>query len=197
MHRTASLLATIAIVLLSVTTTYADIARPKPSPSPVQEGKTVLHTGLTIVPDGTLYEARLQISQEQLKTLREALASAQVGNPSIGQRIAQSATRTIIAGLFLFLSVSFAGVWLARSASRRSHKAIAAVLLGAAMLSAAAIITHANAGPPGYVRWTGLPKALSEGRPTSGGLDIQIVPEGYGMKLIVPIRKTNNANGEE
>ena len=197
MHRPASLLAVIVLVLMCVIHTYADVARPKPSPSPVQEGKTILHTGLTIVPDGTAYEARLQITQEQLKTLGAALASAQVSNPSMGQRIAQSSTRTIIAGLFLFLSVSFAGVWLARSASRRSHKTIVAVLLGVAVLSAAAIITHANAGPPGYVRWTGLPKALNEGRSTSGGLDIQIVPEGYGMKLIVPIRKTNNANGEE
>ena len=139
----------------------------------------------------------MQISQESLKRLQEAMASAQVSTPSMGERIAQSSTRTIIAGLFLFLSVSFAGVWLARASSRRSHKAIAVVLLGVAVLSAAAIITHANAGPPGYVRWAGLPKALSEGRPTSGGLDIQIVPDGHGMTLIIPIRKSNNTKGEE
>lgn len=185
------------LVLATAACTYADVARPKVSPSPVQEGKTVLHTGLTIVPDGNSSEARLQISQAELKTLREVLASAQVGSPSMGTRIAQSSTRTIIAGLLLCLSVSFAGVWLARTTSRRSHKVIAAGLLGVAVLSAAAIITHANAGPPGYIRWAGLPKALSEGRPTSGGLDIQIVPEGYGMKLIVPIRKSTNASGEE
>ena len=46
---------------------YADIARPKPSPSPVQEGKLVFHTGLTIVPQAEVYEARLQISQDSLK----------------------------------------------------------------------------------------------------------------------------------
>lgn len=176
---------------------YADIARPKASASPVQEGKVVFHTGLTIVPADNVYEAKLQISEESLKYLQKALANAQVGSPSVGQRITQSSTRTIIAGLFLFLSVSFAGVWLARSSSRRSHKAIAAALLGLAALSAAAIVTHANAGPPGYVRWAGLPKALSEGQPTSGGLDIQIVSEGSGMTLIVPIRKTKGTNGEE
>ena len=188
--------AAIFIMFATSAHTFADIARPKPSPSPVQEGKIVLHTGLTIVPDGKSSGARLQISQAELQNLREALASVQV-SPSMGQRIARSSSRTIIAGLFLFLSVSFAGVWLARSGRRRSHKAIAAVLLAVAVLSAAAIVTHANAGPPGYVRWAGLPKALSEGRPTSGGLDIQIVPEGYGMTLIVPIRKNRNANGEE
>jgi hypothetical protein len=42
-----------------------------------------------------------------------------------------------------------------------------------------------------------LPKALSEGRSTSGGLDIEIIPEGYGMKLLVPIRKTEKSKGEE
>jgi len=188
--------AAIFIMLLTSAHTFADIARPKPSPSPVQEGKTVLHTGLTIVPESNASEARLQISQESLQNLRQALASVQV-SPSMGQRIARSSTRTVIAGLFLFLSISFAGVWLARSGQRRSHKVIAAALLGIAVLSAAAVIAHANAGPPGYVRWAGLPKALSEGRPTSGGLDIQIVPEGYGMTLIVPIRKSRNANGEE
>jgi hypothetical protein len=189
--------AAMIVMLAAAASIYADVARPKPSASPVQEGKVVFHTGLIIVPQSEGYEARLQISQDSLKNLQQALASAQVSSPSMSQRIAQSSTRTIIAGLFLFLSVSFAGVWLARSASRRSHKAIAAVLLGVAVLSAAAIITRANAGPPGYVRWAGLPKALSEGRSTSGGLDIQIVPEGSGMTLIIPMRKSNNTNGEE
>ena len=185
------------VMLATAAFIYADVARPKPSSSPLQEGKLVFHTGLTIVPQAEVYEARLQISQDSLKNLQQALASAQISSPSMGQRIAQSSTRTIVAGLFLFLSVSFAGVWLARSGSRRSNKAIAVVLLGVAVLGAAAIITHANAGPPGYVRWAGLPKALSEGRSTSGGLDIQIVPEGSGMTLIIPMRKNNNTNGEE
>lgn len=186
------------VMLVATVYIYADVARPKPSPSPVQEGKVVFHTGLIIVPQSDVAsEARLQISRDSLKHLQAALADSQVSSPSMGQRIAQSSKRTIIAGLFLFLAVSFAGVWLARSASRRSHKAIAAVLLGVAVLSVAAIITSANAGPPGYVRWAGLPKALSEGRPTSGGLDIQIVPEGSGMTLIIPISKSKSANGEE
>jgi hypothetical protein len=184
------------VVLAAAAQINADIARPKSSPSPAKEGKIILHTGLSVVPDANVYEARLQISQESLKDLREALASANVGS-SMSRRIALSSTRTIVAGLFLFLSVSFAGVWLARSGPRRSHKAIAVVLLGVAVLSAAAIITRANAGPPGYVRWAGLPKALSEGRSTSGGLDIEIIPEGYGMKLLVPIRKTEKSKGEE
>src|SRR5882672_524662 len=190
MKRTFIYSAATLVLFATAAYIYADIARPKPTPTPIPEAKYIFHSGLTIVPSAEVYEAKLQISQESLKYLQQAMANAQTGSPSLGQQITQSSPRTIIAGVFLFLSVSFAGVWLARSSSRRSHKAIAAVLLGVAAFGAGAIVTHANAGPPGYVRWTGLPKALSEGRPTSGGLDIQIVPEGYGMKLIVPIRKT-------
>jgi hypothetical protein len=175
---------------------HADIARPKPSPSPVKEGRIVFHTGLTIAPDAKAYEARLQISQSSLQELREALATVQP-NQSLIQRLSHSSTRTIMAGLFLFLSVSFAGVWLARSGQRRGHKVIAAFVLGAAVIGAATVITRGNAGPPGYYRWRGLPQALSEGRATQGGLDIEIVPDGQGMKLIVPLRNTKKPNGEE
>jgi hypothetical protein len=199
MKRT-SIFGAAAIVLLAMAAyVYADVARPKVTPDSVQEkGKTVLYTNLTILPKGNVaYSARLQISQETLKDLQAALANAQVSSPTLGQRIAQSSSRTIIAGLFLFLSVSCAGVWLARSSSRRSHKAIVALLLGVAMLSGAALITQANAGPPGYVRWAGLPKALNDGRPTSGGVDIEIVPEGSGITLVIPYNKSKNPNGEE
>jgi hypothetical protein len=202
MKRMSIYCAAMFVVLGAAAYAYADIARPKPSPQPspklVQEGKPVFYTGLTIVPQGDVYyDAKLQISQSTLKELQAALASAQVNSPSLGQRISGSSTRTMIAGLFLFLSVSFAGVWLARSTSRRGHKAIAAVLLGVAVLGAAAIITRANAGPPGYVRWAGLPKALTDGRPTSGGVSVEIVPEGSGITLVIPIRKAKGPNGEE
>jgi len=187
------------LLLASIVYAFADIARPKPSPEPSKEGKVVFHTGLTIVPDAKIYEARLQISQESLQNLREALATVPANvpaNQSMIQRVAHSSTRTIMAGVFLFLSVSFAGVWLARSGRRRSHKAIAAVLLFAAVIGAATVITRANAGPPGWYRWAGLPQALKDGKETAGSLDIEIVPEGNGMRLIIPTRRVNKPNEE-
>lgn len=195
-----SIYAAAALVMLAAAAyIYADIARPKPSPKKVvQEGKVLLYTNLTIQPvSGVAYSARLQISESSLKELQAALATAQVGTPSLSQRIAQSSTRTMIAGLFLFLSISFAGVWLTRSTSRRSHKAIAVALLGVAVLGAAAVITRANAGPPGYVRWAGLPKALTDGRPTSAGVEIEVVPEGSGITLIIPFENGKGPHGEE
>lgn len=195
MKRILTLCAACVITLATVVYVNADIARPKPSPTPQKEGRIVLHTGLTVVPDAKLFEARLQISQSSLQDLKEALATVQTNQSTI-QRLSHSPTRTIMAGLFLFLSVSFAGVWLARSGQRRSHKIIAAVLMCAALIGAATVITRANAGPPGYYRWKGLPQALSEGRTTQGGLDIEIVPDGDGMKLIIPLRN-KKPNGDE
>jgi len=183
------------VVLSSALYTLADIPRPpKPSPTPAA-GKPVLHTELTIVPDPKGSEARLQIAPSDLKILREALASVD-SNPTTWERLSQSSTRTIIAGAFLFLSISLAGVWLARSDRRRSRIA-AAVVFGVALVGAASMIANANAGPPGTYLWRGLPQALTEGKSTNGGLDIEIMPEGYGMKLIVPSRDFKKPDHQE
>jgi hypothetical protein len=180
-----------AAALLTATAipAYGDIARPKASPTP-QERRIVLHTSLTIVPDNKAYEARLQISQSSLQELRAALANTPA-NESMAQRIAHSSSRTMLAGVFMFLSLSFAGVWLARSVQTRGQKAIAAFLMGTAVIGAAAIMARANAGPPGSYLWRKLPQNFSKGTPTYGGIDIEIVPDandGSRMKLIIPTR---------
>jgi hypothetical protein len=177
-------LCTLCLLLATAGRANADIARPKPSPA---QPKFVLHTSLTIVPDSKAYEGRLQISQSSLQELRAALANSP-GNESMVQSIGRSSTRTMLAGLFMFLSLSFAGVWLARSVQTRGQKMVAALLMGTAVIGAAAIIARANAGPPGSYLWRKLPQNLSKGTPTNGGIDIEIVPDGTGMKLIIPLR---------
>jgi hypothetical protein len=191
MKRTLVLSAVICALLASTIYAFGDIARPKPTP----EAKTIFYTGLTVVPDSKSYEARLQISQETLKRIQAAAAN-NVGTESMTQRVMHSSTRTIMAGLFMFLAVSFAGVWFARSSQRRHHKAVAAVLLIAVVFGIATVIVRANAGPPGYIRWQNLPQALKDGKATSGGLNIEIVPGDENMKLIIPLRN-NNRSGEE
>jgi hypothetical protein len=183
------ILCILSLLLATAMPAYGDIARPKASPSP-QEPRFVLHTSLSIVPDSKAYEARLQISESSLQELRAALGNTP-GNESMAQRMAHSSTRTILAGLFMFLSLSFAGVWLARSVQTRGQRAIAALLMGVAVIGAAAIITQGNAGPPGSYYWKKLPQNLSKGAPTSGGIDIEIVPDandGSRMKLILPMK---------
>ena len=176
---------------------YADIARParptRPLP-PVEKPKVVLHTSMVVTTDSKAYDARLQISPESLNALRAALgdmpgngSTAPSTGGSISQRLADSSTRTVMAGLLMFLSLSFAGIWLARSVQTRGQKTVAGLLLGTAVIGAAAIITQANAGPPPSWQWRKLSANLTQGRPTYASVNIEIVSEGNGIKLIVPV----------
>ena len=191
----------IALLLLSVVLVRADIAKPKSTP---QQNKS-LYTSLEIIPDAKATDARLQIRQSTLNDLRAALNGAP-NNAALVSTITHSSTRTIIAGLLLFLSVSFGGVWLARasrssSALRGNQKAIAIALIAVATLGAAAIITRGNAGPPPAYRWRNLPTALAEGQSTAGPVILEIVPDdpnsSIGMKLIMPLKKQKPTGEEE
>src|SRR5262245_28769843 len=133
------LISTAAIAALTLSTIYAfaDVARPKPSATP--EVRTVAYSRITIVADNKPWDATLQISEGALKRIQEG--AAQRGqNASLTQSITHSSTRTIMAGLFMFLAISFAGVWLARSKERHNAKAIAAVLVMAFVFGFATIM---------------------------------------------------------
>jgi hypothetical protein len=196
MKRSVVLCATALLLITSAVYAFGDIARPKVTPTATPApGKVVFHTGLQIVPDSKAYEARLQISQATMQRIREATANTSA-NTSMTQRIMQSSPRTVMAGIFMFLAISFAGIWLARSSQRRSQKAIAAVVLVVGLLGATTVIVRANAGPPGSYYWQKLPENLTKGQATRGGLDIEIVPGDDGIKLILPIKSTPKP-GEE
>jgi hypothetical protein len=192
------------VVLSGTVLANADVRPPlKPAnqnaAQPTPEPKYILHTGLEISTDPKAYEARLQIPKSQLQYFRAALDNASGNSPVVGG-IAVSAPRTIIAGLLMFLAISVAGVLLARSASiGRTRKSLAAIVIVAVVLGAAAIITRGNAGPPGSYRWRNLPQALAKGEPTTGGVDIEVVPDDQlqgRLRLIIPLKK-QNAPGEE
>ncbi|HEY2964333.1 MAG TPA: hypothetical protein VGJ37_18080 [Pyrinomonadaceae bacterium] len=187
----------LALGVLSTQTVSADIAKPK---TPDQQSKVVLRRNLEIVPDGRVWSARLQLTQSDLQELRAALDGTG-GNTTVAASIAQSPTRTIIAGVLLFLSVSFAGVWLARTSAGRRSKAIAAAMLVVAVLGAAAIITRGNAGPPpGYFSWMQLSKNYSHGKTTSGDFVIEVIPDQPnrppGVKLLIPYNPKQNGDDE-
>ena len=184
MKRTLILTLAVCALLASAIYAFADVAKPKPSPA---ESKPILYTGLIVSTDPKAYDARLIISEATLKNLQDA--AARRGNASLGQTIMHSSTRTIMAGTFMFLAVSFAGIWFARSGQRRNHKAIAAVFLVAIVFGLATVIVRANAGPPGYIRWQNLPQALKDGQETAGGVQIELVPGDDQMRLMIPLRK--------
>ena len=188
MKITTTLMSLALCVMCTCMLARADIARPEPKPTEPRPSKHLLTTGLEIVPDSKTYNARLQISEATLKQLQEAMNEGSTAG-SFGQSITRSSPNTIVAGLFLCLSISFGGVWLARSSVKsKSHKAIAAVLVVCATLSMFAIIAQGNAGPPPSYLWRNLTKNLNASKSTGGPIDVEIVPEGHGMKLIVPTR---------
>ena len=192
MKRTLFATAAILALLASAIYAFADIARPKPTPV---EPKGLFYTGMTITSDPKKYEATLQISENTLRRLQEA-AGPKGETTSLSQSIMHSSGRTMMAGVFMFLAISFAGVWFARSSQRRNHKAVAGVLLIAIIFGVATVIVRANAGPPGYIRWQNLPESLKDGKDTSGGLMIEVIPGDDNMKLIIPLRKSGKP-GEE
>jgi len=177
-------------LVFSATVVKADIAKPKPTETTPKYSS--LHTSMEISTDPKAYEAKLQISESSLKELRAALDGAP-GNGSVVGGLALSGTRTIVAGLLMFLAISISGVLLARSTSfGRTQKTIGTVVLVAVLIGVAAIITRGNAGPPGSYRWRNLPQALAEGKPTFGGVDIEIVPDadsGAKIRLVMPLKK--------
>src|SRR5690349_20052234 len=184
-------------IVCSVSVAKADIAKPQQPPQ--RTARQMLHTSLEISTDPKAYEAKLQISESSLKELRAALDGASGSAPIVGG-LAFNSTRTIMAGLLMFMAISVAGVLIARSPSfGRTQKALAALVLLAVVIGAAAIITRGNAGPPGSYRSRNLPQALAEGKPTFGGVDIEIVPDsdsGTHLRLIMPLKK-QSGNGEE
>ncbi|HEY6805902.1 MAG TPA: hypothetical protein VI306_20140 [Pyrinomonadaceae bacterium] len=182
-----------------VATVRADVPRPKPSPT---EKTTQVSTELEVAPDSNAFNAVLQIRKSDLGYLRAALDGNQDSNLSAS--VTNNRTRTIIAGLLLFVSVSFAGVWLARSARfgnmGRGQKAAAIAIIGVATLGAAAIVTRGNAGPPPSYRWRNISTNLADGKSTYGPVVIQVVPDDQlpdtGAKLILPLKKEKK-NGDE
>ena len=190
----------LALFLISATPILADIARPT-KPATPEKPRVVMHTSMVVTTDTKAYDARLQISKESLAELRAALGdlpangSAAQSTGSISRRITGSSTRTLMAGLMMFLSLSLGGIWLARSVQSRGQKTVAAFLLCTAVIGAAAIMTQANAGPPPSWQWRKLSTNLTQGRPTYASVNIEIVEEGNGIKLIVPV--TPNARTKD
>jgi len=185
------------ILLLSVSVnTFGDIARPKPSPQ--NTGKPVMNTGLEIAVDPGVPAARLQIRESDFKALQTAL-NGTVDNRNLATTFTASSPRTIVAGVLLFLSLSFAGVWIARSKrfTARSQQAIGIALFCVAVLGATAVITRGNAGPPPSYRWRNLVENLKKGESTVGTVIVEVVPDSpdgsSGMKLIIPLRKPGPA----
>ena len=188
MKRILTLTAAILALTISAICAFGEDTIPKSDPTP--EAKTVAYSRLTIVADNKAWDGTLQISEGTLKRIQEG-AAQRGDSTSLAQSITHSSTRTIMAGLFMFLAISFAGVWLARSGQRHNAREIAAVFVVAFVFAFATVMVRANAGPSGYIYWRNLPQSLKDGKETKGSVNIQIVPGDGDMKLLIPLRRAS------
>ena len=190
-------LAALALLLAAASPALADIALPKKPGADNNEVRRDLPSArMTIERVEGLREARLQIPRPRLRELNLAAG--------IGAGGAQAATfksaGTIVGGIFISLAVVLTGLLLVRSRrGLRVGRAAAAVALCACAAGAAAVAAYANAGPPPGLRPQDpgtLVRAVT-GAPLAGSIRVEVVDEGYEIKLLLPSKARNGRGDEE
>jgi hypothetical protein len=190
-------LAVLALLLAAAAPAFADIALPKkPAADPNEVRRDLPTARMTIERVEGLREARLQIPGSRLQELRLA-AGIDAGG---GQSASLRSAGTIVGGLFISLAVVLTGLLLVRSRrGLRVGRASAALVLCACAAGAAAVAAYANVAPPPGLRPQDpgtLVKAVT-GAPLSGAIRVEVVDEGYEIKLLVPAAKARTGKGDE
>jgi hypothetical protein len=190
-------LATLALLLAAASPAFADIALPKkPAADPNEVRRDLPTARLTIERVEGLREARLQIPGSRLQELRLAAGTDAGGGQSASFRSAG----TIVGGLFISLAVVLTGLLLVRSRrGLRVGRAATVLVLCACAAGAAAVAAYANVAPPPGLRPQDpgtLVKAVT-GAPLSGAIRVEVVDEGYEIKLLIPAKARTNKGDEE
>ena len=190
-------LAALAVVLAAASPAFADIALPKNPTSNNSEIRSDLPVSrMTIERVEGLREARLQIPRARLQEWNVA-AGVEGGG---AQSASMKSVGTVVGGLFISLAFVLTGLLLARSRrGLRVGRAAAVVALCACAAGAAAVAAYANAGPPPELRTQNpgtLVRAVT-GAPLAGSIRVEVVEEGYDIKLLVPAKARTNRGDEE
>jgi hypothetical protein len=190
-------LAALALLLAAASPAFADIALPKkPAADPNEVRRDLPTARMTIERVEGLREARLQIPGSRLQELRLA-AGIDAGG---GQSASLKSAGTIVGGVFISLAVVLTGLLLVRSRrGLRVGRASAVLVLCACAAGAAAVAAYANVAPPPGLRPQDpgtLVRAVT-GAPLSGAIRVEVVDEGYEIKLLVPAVKARTGKGDE
>ncbi|MGH9900558.1 MAG: hypothetical protein ACRD68_01825 [Pyrinomonadaceae bacterium] len=177
-------------VLALATVALADIAAPNNNNRGRRnDGARNANTSRMVIEAGEgAREARLQIPRGMLKQLRAEIDQENPSNAaSLGGGEVPPA-HTIIAGVFLSLSIVFGGLWVVCSKRRSPAQRVAAAFAVCALCGCAATaVAFANALPPSLPRDPGtLPQAITNGAALTGTVRVEIVEGGNEIKLIVP-----------
>ena len=170
--------------------TSADVVVPKSKSSK----QTRSPIRMSIMPDRSATEARLEIPRSVLNQLRAELDGD--GNEQIAETagtISQSSnTQTAMAGIFLSLAVVFGGVWLLRS--RKQATNLSRVQLGIVILAlcaTSASIAYANAGPPPVARSLTSKILIQDAKWYGAYGQVKVVTsdDNDSIRLVLPIPK--------
>jgi hypothetical protein len=168
---------------------FADIPAPEHRPTPIPQQRRrsapLPAARMLIESRKDATEARLQIPRNMLGQLRAEMERDSDAAAATGSlRPAQ----TIIAGVFLSLSLACAGIFLARSRGRNARQAAAVAFVVLAATGALAFKTFANARPPEprTLDAGSLKRATTPDEELNGVIRVEIVDEPNVFKLIVP-----------
>lgn len=190
-------LAALAVLLAAASPAFADIALPKrPADNPNEVRRDLPTARMTIERVEGLREARLQIPRSRLQELR-LTAGIETGG---AQSASLKSAGTVVGGVFISLAVVLTGLLLVRSRrGLRVGRAAAAVALCVCAAGAAAVAAYANAAPPPGLRPQDpgtLVKAVT-GAPLAGAIRVEVVDEGYEIKLLIPSKARTGRGDEE
>jgi hypothetical protein len=188
--------AALAVLLAAASPAFADLALPKKPAEPNEVRRDLPTARMVIERVEGLREARLQIPGSRLQELRLA-AGIDAGG---GQSASLKSAGTIVGGVFISLAVVLTGLLLVRSRRRVAlGRVTAALIVCACAAGVAGGIAYANVAPPPGLRPQDpgtLVKAVT-GAPLSGAIRVEVVDEGYEIKLLIPAVKTRTGRGDE
>lgn len=162
-------LAALVVIFGSASLVWADIG-PKPAPTPDKSVPIVIDTF-----DGKVGPAKLIIPKKFLDKSRAGL------DVNDGTAVAEgSRLPMMLAGIFLTLSISFAGLWLVRQRGTLGTRTVALLVGGILFLAVGSAVLLANA-PPGPV----IARPVQPLGPIQDRVVIEISDNGDTIKLLV------------
>ncbi|HEU4388765.1 MAG TPA: hypothetical protein VFV34_13265, partial [Blastocatellia bacterium] len=171
--------------------TSADVVVPKSKGS--KSTKSPIR--MSIIPDRSAGEARLEIPRSVLNQLRAELdgdRNEQIAETA-GTNSQSANTQTAMAGIFLSLALAFGGIWLLRS--RKEATRLSRAQLGIAVLAlcaTSASFAYANAGPPPVARSLTSKILIQEAKWYGAYGQVKVVTnddDGDTIRLLLPIPK--------
>jgi hypothetical protein len=178
------------LLLIGFVSTRADV--PTPNSNRVRRQSRPNPIYMQIQPAESAGDAKLVIPRDILQQLRASLDDTDQQDAASVTSNGRQNSRTIIAGIFLSISLAFGGVWLMRSGAtsgKLARTAAVITLIGASGVATG--IALGNAGPPPLARsltskiltpelqWWG----------AYGKVTVEVVAEGDHITLVLPNMK--------